>query len=173
MGVMAEGRQEAGAQGEKGSKLLAVVRIRGTVNVPRPVRETLALLGLHRNCHATLVDDRPAYLGMLRKAAVWITWGEIDYETLLELLRRRGRLRGNKPLTDEYAQKLGFKDLADLAKAIYELRVDFRRLPGVKPVFRLHPPSGGYKGKIKRSYKEGGAWGYRGSAINDLLKRMM
>ncbi len=159
--------------GEKGSKLLAVIRIRGTVNVPRPVRETLAFLGLHKNCHATLVDDRPSYLGMLRKAAVWITWGEVDLETLVELLRRRGRLKGNKPITDEYARRLGFKDLEDLARAIYELEVDFRKLPDVKPVFRLHPPSGGYKGKIKRSYKEGGVWGYRGPAINDLLKRMM
>ena len=115
MGVMA---QEEKAPGEKGSKLLAVVRVRGQVNVPRPVRDTLAMLGLHKNCHATLVDDRPAYLGMLRKAQVWITWGEIDLPTLVELLRRRGRLVGNKPITDEYAQKLGFKNLEELAKAI-------------------------------------------------------
>ena len=162
-----------GVMGEKGNKLLAVIRIRGTVNVPKPARDTMALLGLHRNCHATLIDDRPSYLGMLRKAQVWLTWGEIDYETLVELLRRRGRLKGNKPITDDYARKLGFKDLEDLAKAIYELKVDFRKLPDVKPVFRLHPPSGGYKGKIKRSYKERGVWGYRGEAINDLLKRMM
>ncbi len=162
-----------GVMGEKGSKLLAVVRIRGTVNVPKPAQHTMALLGLHKNCHATLIDDRPSYLGMLRKAQVWLTWGEIDLETLIELLRRRGRLKGNKPITDEYAQKLGFKDLEDLARAIYELRVDFRKLPDVKPVFRLHPPSGGYKGKIKRSYKEGGVWGYRGEAINELLRRMM
>ena len=162
-----------GVMGEKGNKLLAVIRIRGTVNVPEPARDTMALLDLHKNCHATLIDDRPSYLGMLRKAQVWLTWGEIDFKTLVELLRRKGRLKGNKPITDDYARKLGFKDLEDLAKAIYELKVDFRKLPDVKPVFRLHPPSGGYKGKIKRSYKEGGVWGYRGEAINDLLKRMM
>ena len=52
MGVMS-------GQEEKGNKLLAVIRIRGTVNVPRPAQYTMALLGLHRNCHATLIDDRP------------------------------------------------------------------------------------------------------------------
>ena len=159
--------------GEKGSKLLAVVRIRGTVNVPEPARATLAMLGLHKNCHATLVDDRPSYVGMLHKAQVWLTWGEVDLPTLVELLRRRGRLRGDRPITDEYARRLGFKSVEELAKAIYELKVDFRKLPDIKPVFRLHPPSGGYKGKIKRSFKEGGVWGYRGQAINDLLKKMM
>ena len=173
MGLMGSGKPVEGGAGERGSRLLAVVRIRGTVNVPRPARDTMAMLGLHKNCHATLVDDRPSYLGMLQKAQVWLTWGEIDLPTLVELLRRRGRLRGNKPITDEYARRLGFKDLEDLARAIYELKVDFRRLPDIKPVFRLHPPSGGYKGKIKRSFKEGGAWGYRGQAINELLKRMM
>ncbi|RLI08923.1 50S ribosomal protein L30 [Candidatus Bathyarchaeota archaeon] len=160
-------------QEEKGSRLLAVIRIRGTVNVPEPARYTMALLGLHRNCHATLIDDRPSYLGMLRKAQVWLTWGEVDLETLTELLRRRGTLKGGKPITDDYARRLGFESLEDLAKAIYELKVDFRSLPDVKPVFRLHPPSGGYRGKVKRSFREGGAWGYRGTAINDLLKRMM
>jgi len=43
---------------------------------------------------------------------------------------------------------------------------------GVKPVFRLHPPKGGFKGTIRRPYKSGGELGYRGAAINDLILRM-
>ena len=41
-----------------------------------------------------------------------------------------------------------------------------------KPVCRLHPPVKGYEGN-KRSYRNGGALGYRGEAINDLINRML
>ena len=46
-----------------------------------------------------------------------------------------------------------------------------RDVPGLKPLFRLHPPRKGYEG-IKRSFKEGGALGYRAEKINALLRRM-
>ncbi len=42
-----------------------------------------------------------------------------------------------------------------------------------KKVYRLAPPRGGHKKGIKLSYKAGGALGYRGKDINDLIKRMM
>jgi len=161
-----------GLMGEE-RRCLAVVRVRGLSDIPRDIKDTLRMLRLTRNCHATLVDDRPSYMGMLRKAQNFITWGEVSLETLTELLEKRGRLIGDKPLTDEYAKRLGYKSLKDLAKAIHECRVEFWKLPDIKPVFRLHPPSGGYKGKIKRSYTTGGVTGYRGEAINDLLRRMM
>ena len=39
-------------------------------------------------------------------------------------------------------------------------------------MIRLHPPVKGYEGN-KRSYQNGGALGYRGEAINDLINRML
>ncbi|RLI23172.1 50S ribosomal protein L30, partial [Candidatus Bathyarchaeota archaeon] len=50
---------------------------------------------------------------------------------------------------------------------------EYKDLPDIKPVFRLHPPRKGFKGKIKKSFKAGGASGYRGEAINELLERMI
>ncbi|MEM2027241.1 MAG: 50S ribosomal protein L30 [Candidatus Bathyarchaeia archaeon] len=158
---------------EKGDKCLAVVRVRGTVNVRKDVEDTLRMLNLTHNCHATLIDNRPSYLGMLQKVQNQVTWGEVSKEVIAMLLKKRGRIIGNKRLTDEYAQKLGFQSLGDLADAIYSLKVEFNKLPGIKPVFRLKPPSGGYKGSIKKSWVSGGVTGYRGEAINDLLKRMI
>jgi len=151
---------------------LAVIRIRGQVDVPPDVKKTLELLRLHKKFHLVLVDDNPSMMGMLKKAENWITWGEIEEETLTLLLERRGRLRGNKKLTEEYVKKLGFKSIEDLAKAIITSKVDIRKIPGLKPVFRLSPPSGGFKGSIKVHYKRGGELGYRGKAINDLIRRM-
>lgn len=158
---------------ERGDKCLAVIRVRGTINVRREISDTLRMLHLARNCHATLIDNRPSYLGMLQKVHNYVTWGEVSKEVIVLLLRERGRLIGNRRVTDEYAQKIGFKSIDDLAEAIYNLKVEFQKLPDIKPVFRLHPPSGGYGGSIKKSYKAGGVTGYRGEAINDLLKRMI
>lgn len=152
---------------------MAVVRVRGVVDIYQDVKETMSLLHLERNCHATLIDNRPSNLGMLRKAQHCLAWGEISKETLTILLRKRGRLIGNKKLSDEYAQKVGKKSFEDLVDAIYNGNLDFHGLSGVKPVFRLHPPSKGFRGKVKRSFASGGVTGYQGEAINGLLKQMI
>ena len=149
------------------------VRIRGISDISHEIKDTLSMLRLTRNCHATLVDDRPAYKGMLRKSKDYLTWGEVSQENIALLLKKRGRLVGDKKLTDEYAKELGYKSLDDLAEAIFKVEVECSNLPKVKPVFRLRPPKKGFKGKVKRSYAAGGELGYRGDAINDLLKRMV
>ena len=154
-------------------KCLVAIRIRGISDVSNEITDTLRMLRLTRNCHATLVDDRPAYKGMLRKSKDYLTWGEVSQENILLLLKERGRLVGNNKLTGEYAKQLGYKSLDELAEAIFSVEVECSRLPKVKPVFRLRPPKKGFKGKVKRSYAAGGALGYRGDAINDLLKRMV
>jgi len=157
---------------EKPQKCLVVVRIRGVSDIRGDIQDTLKMLNLNRSCNATIIDDRPSYQGMLKKAQSYITWGEPTKETVIRLLKERGRTTGNKKLTDEHAQKLGYKNLEELAEAIYSLKVQLKDLKDVKPVFRLHPPKKGYKGTVKKSWQAGGAAGYRGEAINDLIKRM-
>jgi large subunit ribosomal protein L30 len=154
-------------------KCLVAVRIRGISDISQETKDTLMMLRLTRNCHATLLDSRPGYNGMLRKSKNCITWGEASKETIAQLLKKRGRLAGDNRLTDEYAKELGYKSLDDLAEALFNVDVEFSSLPGVKPLFRLRPPSKGFKGKIKKSFAAGGEAGYRGEAINDLLKRMI
>jgi len=168
-----EGKEQEVAQQ---TPIYAVIRIRGTVGVPYDIEYTLRLLRLVRKFHCVIYPATPSIIGMLEKAKDWITWGEIDYETLVELLKKRGRTRGNKPLTDEYVQKvLGLSGIEDLARKILEGKLVFHKLEdyGIKPVFRLHPPRKGFKGSIKKPYKDGGELGYRGKAINELLKRMI
>ncbi|WP_048149438.1 50S ribosomal protein L30 [Palaeococcus ferrophilus] len=151
---------------------VAIVRVRGRVGVRREVKDTLAMLRLHKVNHMVIVDDTPSYKGMIQKAKDYITWGEIDRETLAKLLRKRGRLSGNRRLTDEYVQeKLGMS-IEEFAEKVVNGEMKLSDLEGLKPVFRLHPPRGGHK-TIKRTFKEGGALGYRGEKINELLERMM
>lgn len=148
------------------------MRIRGTIRAPRQVRETLEMLGLKRNNHAVLIDDRQSFLGMLKVAQNFVTWGEASQETVDILIRKRGRLSGDKRFTDEYAQTIGEKSLEKLVKNIHKCDVQYGKLPNVKPIFKLRPPTKGFKGKVKKSYGMGGESGYRGKQINKLIKRM-
>lgn len=153
-------------------KCLAVARVRGLTGVRSEVEETLKMLRLNHSCHAVLIDDRSSYLGMLKRVENCITWGEVAKETILTLLKERGRTVGKKSLTDEYAKKVSYDSLDALAEALWKLEVEYGNLPDIEPVFRLHPPRKGFKGGVKKSYSAGGALGYRGEAINDLLKKM-
>lgn len=157
---------------EKGQKCLAVVRIRGVSDVRGDIQDTLKMLNLAHNCNATILDDRPSYHGMLQKAQSYVTWGEASKETITILLKERGKTVGNNRVTDEYAQKNGYDSLDELAEAIHSLEVQFKSLYDIKPVFRLHPPRKGFKGSVKKSHRSGGATGYRGEAINELIRRM-
>lgn len=149
------------------------MRIRGTISASMQARETLQMLHLTRNNYAVLIDDRPSYLGMLKAARDYITYGEASKELVTMMIREKGRIVGDKKLTDEYAQKARFTSLDDLAEATHSCRFEYWKLPSIQPVFRLHPPSKGFKGKIKRGYGSGGELGYRGEKINELLRRML
>lgn len=152
--------------------MYAVVRVRGRTGVRRDIADTLKMLNLTRVNHCVLVPDTPAYRGMLQKVKDYVTWGEIDEETLLRLIRLKGRLYGDKPITDEYVKEtMGFDNLETLVKAMVEGKVLYKDIPNVKPVFRLHPPIKGWE-KTKRHFTEGGALGYRGKNINTLINRM-
>ncbi len=161
------------AQQTEACKCIIAVKVRGEVSAQREAKETTQFLGLKHTNHAIIVDSRPAYLGMLQRSQSYVTWGEASKETLAAMLKQRGRLLGNKKLTDEFAQKAGFKSLDDLAEAIFNCKVEFSKLDGVTKTFRLRPPKKGYKGKTKKSYRAGGEAGYRGEAINELVKRMV
>ena len=158
-------------------KLYAIVRLRGTVDVNPEVEATLRHFRLIRKYHCSLYPSTlPGIEGMLRKIEGWATWGEIDRETLIELLRARGRTPGNRRLTDEYVrEKLGLEGgIEELADKLLKGELMLHKLENlVKPVFRLHPPKRGFRGSIKKMFGAGGELGYRGSNINDLLRRMI
>jgi len=154
--------------------LYSVVRIRGSINVKPDIKKTLQMLRLTRVNHCVLIDGKnESYRGMLNKAKDYITWGEIDKETLIELIKTRGRLMGDKPVTEEYVKSAtSYNSIEKLADALVEGKIRYSELPNVKPLFKLNPPKGGYEG-IKRAYKVGGALGYRGKEINNLIRRML
>ena len=151
----------------------AVIRVRGQPDVNYDIEYTMKLLGINRVNHCAIIPENDVTKGMLQKIKDYTTYGEIDEATLAKLIRVRGRLEGGEMITDEYlAENTDFKSAEELAKAIIENDYKMKDLEKGKPIFRLHPPVKGYEGN-KRSYKNGGALGYRGEAINALIARML
>jgi len=149
----------------------AVVKIRSIAKTNPDIRRTLELLNLDRTNHCVLVEDNPHYNGMLQKVKSYVAWGNIDGETLCELLEKRGMLDGRKRLTSEYVKdQTIFNDIESLAKAVVDGKATLRDVPKLKPVLRLHPPRKGHKG-IKKPFPEG-VLGFHGTDINKLLLTM-
>jgi 50S ribosomal protein L30P, archaeal len=151
----------------------AVIRVRGQPDVNKDIQYTMGLLNLTRVNHCVVVPDNSSTRGMLQMVKDYCTWGEVEQETLTAMIRTRGKLTGDKEITDDYLKEnTEFATIDDLSKAIIENEYRMRDVEDAKPVFRLHPPIKGYEGN-KRSYRNGGALGYRGEAINDLINRML
>jgi large subunit ribosomal protein L30 len=108
---------------------------------------------------------------MLQEAKDFITWGEVEPEIVEHLLRKRGRLAGNHRLTEEIVRANGFPSLKEFAEAMCAGRASISSVPGLKKVFRLNPPQGGYR-STKRPFKDSGDLGYRGKLINELVLKM-
>lgn len=150
-----------------------VIRIRGNINVRRTIKDTMKMLRLNRINHCIIIPETNEYKGMLKKAKDYITWGEVEPELLNELLNIRGKLIGDLPLTDKLVKSNSkFKSISDFSLQLTKGKAKLTDVKSFKPILRLHPPQKGYEG-IKRPFTLGGALGYRGDKINDLVRRMI
>jgi large subunit ribosomal protein L30 len=148
-----------------------VVRVRGTVHAKREIVETLRHLHLTRANHATVLPEVPEYRGMLIRAQGYITWGEADPETVGLLLHERGvTASGARVSATTLGSEVGAKDLPELTQSV--LHGGMPPVRGLRPLFRLKAPKGGWR-STKKPFGLGGALGYRGKAINDLVRRMV
>ncbi len=151
----------------------AAVRVRGKVNVNPDIKKTLELLNLTRANHCVILEDKENIKGMLQVAKDYITWGEIDKKTLTKLIKNRGKLSGDKEITDKFIKSnTSYENIDKLSEEISQNKFKYKEIPNIKPIFRLNPPKNGYEG-LKRSFKNNGALGYRGKDINKLLEKMI
>ena len=138
--------------------MLAVIRVRAPAEVRDSINDTLKMLRLTRANHCVLLKESPSTAGMLLKARGCITWGPVRSELVERLVAKRGRLAGDEHVPAAEAKKLVQKILGG------------EETP-VKKVFRLNPPSKGFRA-TKMAWPKGDL-GDRGEAINELIERMM
>ena len=152
--------------------MYAIIRLRGSVNTKPEIKDTLKMLRLNQINHCVVVPDTPNYKGMIQKVKDYVAFGPINAETLALILENRGRIVGGERLTDEYvAKNSGFKGIKEFADAITEGKAAIADLPGLNPVFRMHPPRKGHAG-LKRTFQQGGALGNYGEEISRLVEKM-
>ena len=151
-----------------------VIRVRSDRGVTKKIRDTMSMLNLTRVNHAVLIPKTAPYEGMLQKVKDYVTWGEVDANTIVSLIEERGRMSGGKPVTDSVVKSSSpHSNIKSLSKAIASGDATTKDVQGMKPVFRLHPPRGSKGwGGIKRAYSVGGALGFRGEGISELAARM-
>ncbi|MCL4308828.1 MAG: uL30 family ribosomal protein [Candidatus Thermoplasmatota archaeon] len=144
-----------------------VIRVRGTLHARRDITETLRYLHLTRPNHATVIPESPDYRGMLYTVQGYVTWGEADPETVSWLLKERGiATDGSRLAASENGPAPPLDELARTA-----ITDGLDSVPGVRPLFRLKAPKGGWR-STKMPFRQGGALGYRGPTVNDLARRM-
>lgn len=153
---------------------IAIIQVRGPIHLNQKLKDTLKMLKLPKKHSCVIVEGNSSYKGMITKIKDYITWGEIDEETFKMLLQRRGRVAGNKGLTEEYLKdktKMGYDEFS---KAFLEGKIKLKEVAGMKPYFRLTPPRKGFeRGGIKKPFAMGGALGERKKHVNELIRRML
>ncbi len=149
--------------------MFAVLRLRGEVNLRPEIKATLGMLRINKINHCAVVKENEHYRGMIQKVKDYVAWGRIDDEALAMLLQRRGRLSGNRRLSEQVIMDKGYSSANDMAKAISSGSTNFKDL-GIKPIFRLHPARKGLR-STKKTAQQGGDLGFRDD-IGDLIKRM-
>ncbi len=144
----------------KQNNYLAVIRIRSAVNASDKVNLVLDRLRLRNKMVCSLYKDTPSIRGQIQVVKDYVTWGEITPEQLKEIIDKRGEEYKGK--TEDSKKKIRYRGYLVLGNKKY------------KSTVRLHPPAGGFeRGGIKKSFKEGGALGYRADKIFELIKRML
>jgi large subunit ribosomal protein L30 len=154
-------------------RLLALIRIKGTVKVPKRVRETLDRLRLTKRNSMAIYYHTPSIEGMIKRVDRYLAWGEIDTNLLAALLEKRGRVRNGRKIDYRCLQRFGCQSITELAEGIEKGNLNDYVKKGLLRVFRLTPPSKGFPADLRKPFRIGGVWGYQGDRVCDLIEKMM
>ena len=154
------------------AKAFLVVRISGQADVPYSANTTMTLLKLEKKYRATIIPEKDNTIGMLRKIQHYVSWQEIDIETVKELLDKKARKSGYKKVTNEDITSIGFTSIDELATSLAEGKTSLSKLKPLKPWFALDPPRHGFKRSTKKLYGQKGVLGYN-KELSVIVKRMM
>ena len=151
--------------------MFAVIRIRGSAGKRKAINDTLKMLRLDATNNCVIVPETDDYKGMMQKAKDIITWGEIDRKVLLDMVKKRLRLKGNKRITEDDLKSITGQNYEGFTDSLLEGKSRIKDFHQFQPVFRLTPPSKGFN-SVKKHYPKGDL-GYRGKEINELIERMI
>ncbi len=98
--------------------MFAVIRIRGSIKVKKKINHAMELMRLFRVNHLVLIPETKQSRKMFEKAQDYLTFGEINKETLEKMISKRGMLEGNKKITEAYLKEKKINSFSELAEKV-------------------------------------------------------
>ena len=153
--------------------MLAVIRIRGLKHIRHDLKHTFEDLRLDRKNHCVLVAPGKVMDGMLTKVKDYVAYGPVTAETISKLIEKRGRMAGDKRVTQSMLKEKKMNSFSELGKQIVEGKIKLEEL-GIKPLFRLNSPKKGFaRVGIKQPVSMKGDLGYHKDGLDALIGKMM
>lgn len=149
--------------------MYVAIKIRNSNSSTKKIKNALETLKLDRIHSCMVYPENKSNFGSLKKVKDWVTYGEINKDTLTKLLKKRGKANSGD-LVDSL-DSTSYEDMENMAEDLVNGDKRPQNL-NLKLPFHLSPPSKGYKNRSK-SFNQNGSLGDRGKEINQFLKRMI
>ncbi|XP_077222419.1 large ribosomal subunit protein uL30y-like [Tasmannia lanceolata] len=161
------------------SKLLFIIRIRGTNDMHPKTRKILHLLRLRHIFNGVYMKANEGLMEMLQRIEPYVTYGYPNLKSVRELVYKKGYGKMDKqqvPLTDnniieQALGKYGIICVEDIVHEIATVGSHFKEVTSFLCPFKLNKPEGVLLRK-KSQYKVGGDAGNREDHINELINKM-
>lgn len=171
---------------EEDARMAVVIRIRGINRVSPKVRKVLQLFRLLQIHNAVFIKLNKATINMLKLIQPYIAYGYPSVETIRSLIYKRGfaKIR-HRPgaisripiMSSEFIEKhlgrYGIQTIEDMVHEISTVGPNFTKTVNFLWPFKLNCPRGGYRGRKRRHFLEGGTYGNWERHIQNLIKRML
>merc|ERR1719510_2704128 len=166
---------------EPEEKVLLVVRIRGINRMSPKVRKVLRLLRLRQVHNAVLIKVNKATIGMLKLVEPYVAYGYPSVATIKKLICKRGYLKINRqriPLVsneqvEELLGEIDIKSVGCMINELYTCGENFTAVASSLWPFKLASPRGGYSGKKRIHFVDGGSFGNQEKYINAFVAKML
>merc|ERR1719510_356800 len=166
---------------EPEEKVLLVVRIRGINRMSPKVKKVLRLLRLRQLHNAVLIKVNRATIGMLKLVEPYVAYGYPSVATIKKLVCKRGYLKVNRqriPLVSndqvsELMGEFGIESVGCMINELFTCGPNFTNVASKMWPFKLSSPKGGYPGKKRIHFVDGGTYGNHEKFINQMVGNML
>jgi len=167
-------------------KIAIVVRIRGINRVSPKVRKVLQLFRLLQIHNAVFIKLNKATINMLKLVQPYIAYGYPSVACIRSLIYKRGfaKIRHrpgaisripimSSDLIEANLGKYGIQTIEDMVHEIATVGPYFTKTANFLWPFKLNCPRGGYRGRKRRHFLEGGTYGNWEFKISNLIMRCL
>jgi len=171
---------------EEGAKMAIVIRIRGINRVSPKVRKVLQLFRLLQIHNAVFIKMNKATENMLKLVQPYIAYGYPSVDCIRALIYKRGfaKIRHrpgaisripimSSALIEQNLGRCGIETVEDMVHELSTVGKNFTRVSNYLWPFKLNCPKGGYRGRKRRHFLEGGTYGNWEKHIKNLIVRML